>query len=155
MADEKNGVSLLEVRKLIRARAKEVDGWHALDAMLGDAADLDKLMAAKRAELDKLGADEAAALVRIDDAKTQAGQIIDRAKTEADRLVAEAAERKTRGDASSAAATEAVSDRQGRGRRRSWPTPRRRPIASRPSPRGSRPSLADDRSRCGARRSSA
>jgi colicin import membrane protein len=99
--------SMKEVRALVKAKAKEAEAWARLDEELGQAIDLDRVLASRQAEVKQC--EEMAAKERLAarDAAVQVNQLLAAAKTAAERVKADA--EKTKADAERrAAAVDAI-----------------------------------------------
>jgi chromosome segregation ATPase len=79
---------LTTIRKMIRAEGQKAEGYALLDAMLGDVADLNKLVIEKQNELDKVTAALADARAGNAAALAERDAIIAAAQERADTIIA-------------------------------------------------------------------
>jgi hypothetical protein len=95
---------LTTVRKLIRSEAQRAEAYQILDAMLGDAAEINKLVVEKQGELDRLTAAVADARAGGEKALAERDAIIAAAQAKADGIIAAANEQDARANADRQAA---------------------------------------------------
>jgi hypothetical protein len=89
-ADEQRDVPLRTLRRLAHAKVEEADAWAALEKLLADATEIDRLIAGKRNELAAAEADVTAATSRIIAAVAEAEEITTTARRDAEKILAAA-----------------------------------------------------------------
>jgi hypothetical protein len=83
-------VPLRVLRKLAHSKVEEAEAWQALEKLLADATELDRLIVTKRNELAAAETDLEAARSRIIAAGAEAEEVTAKARRAADRILAAA-----------------------------------------------------------------
>jgi F0F1-type ATP synthase membrane subunit b/b' len=99
---ENTSTSMKEVRAYVASRAKQAAAWARLDAELGKAADLDRVLASRQSEVEQCEALARKARDEADAANKQAAKTMADARHKADEVIADA--KKTQADAEKRAA---------------------------------------------------
>jgi hypothetical protein len=121
MTDEPRDVPLRILRKLAHAKVEEAGAWAALEALLADATEIDRLIITRRNDLAAAETDLEAARSRVIAATAEAEEVAAKARREADRILAAArlereeagnmrAEAESRLDEAAAKAAQIVAD---------------------------------------------